>query len=87
MFTYCLTQSALVFSALVFSLDNPVAPLQRNQNFNSLTLSASGFRSPSEAPGISASFRFLSIIYAYCNAIFEILAHSKWRNSVAMMIT
>ena len=62
---------------LVFSLDNPVAPLQCNQNFNSLTLSASGFWSPSEAPGIYASVRLLAIIYAYRNAIFEILAPLK----------
>ena len=72
MFTYCLTQSALVFS-----LDNPVAPLQCKQNFNSLTLSASGFRSPSEASGISTSIRLLAIIYTYRNAIFEILAPFK----------
>ena len=44
--TYCLTQSA---------------PLQRNQNFNSLTLSDSGLWSPKEAPGISTSVRLFAI--------------------------
>ena len=48
--TYCHT-----YSALVFSLDSPIAPQQRNQNFNSAILSASGSRFPKEDHGISPS--------------------------------
>jgi len=39
----------------VFNLDSPVAPRQRNQNFSSAILRASGDRPSKEAPGISAS--------------------------------
>jgi len=50
MITYLCT-----YSFFVFNLDNPVAPQQRNQNFSSAILRASGARPCKEAPGMSSS--------------------------------